>query len=56
MANSNVIWHIESNIIAPVFLKFLSTLQKWDKMLTEPRLLSLFLNSFNKFNNARALM
>ena len=32
------------------------SLRKRDKMLGKPRILSLFLNSFNKFNNTRARM
>ena len=41
---------------AHVLLNLLNELRKRDKMLGKPRILSLFPNSFNKFNNTRALM
>ena len=41
---------IEYNSGAPVFLNLLNSLQKRDKMLHKPHILSLFPNSFNKFN------
>ena len=45
-------WGIQrySNICAPVLLNLLNSLRKRDKMLSKPHILSLFLNSFNKFN------
>ena len=48
--------NFESNIHVPVLLELLNSLQKSDKMLDKPRILSLYLNSFNKFNDTRALM
>ena len=54
--NFNVIWLIESNIHAPVFFDLLNLLQKSNKMLDKPRILSLFSNLFNKLNNTWALM
>ena len=42
--------NIESNIHALVLLNLLNLLQKRDKMLGKPRILSLFPNLFNKFN------
>ena len=47
---------MESYIRAPVLLNLLNSLRKRDKMLGKPPILSLFPNSFNKFNNAWALM
>ena len=47
---------IESNIRALVLLNLFNSLQKSDKMLDTPRILSLFLNSFNKFNKTWALV
>ena len=41
---------------AHVLLNLLNELRKRDKMLRKPRILSLFPNSFNKFNNTRARM
>ena len=41
---------MSSKICAPVLLNLLNLLQKRDKMLGKPHILSLFLNSFNKFN------
>ena len=41
---------IESNIRALVLLNLLDSLRKKDKMFGKPRILSLFPNSFNKFN------
>ena len=41
---------------AHVLLKLLNELGKIDKMQGLPRILSIFPNSFNKFNNTRALM
>ena len=41
---------------AHVLLNLLNSLRKRDKMLGKPRILSLFPNSFNKFNNTRARM
>ena len=41
---------------APVLLNFLNSLQKRNKMLGKPRILSLYLNLFNKFNKTWALM
>ena len=41
---------------ARVLLNLLNMLRKRDKMLGKPCILSLFLNSFNKFNNTRAGM
>ena len=40
----------KSNIHAPLILDLLSSLQKSDKMLGKPHILSHFPNSFNKFN------
>ena len=37
-----------------VLLNLLNSLRKRDKMLGKPRILSLFRNEFNKFNNTRA--
>ena len=48
---------MESNISAPVLLNLLHRSEKKrDKMLDRPRILSLFLNSLNKFNKTLALM
>ena len=55
-SNLYVIWLIESNIHAPVLLNLSNSLRKNDKMLGKPRILSLFLNSFNKFNKTWALV
>ena len=41
---------------AHVLLNLLNELGKRDKMRRKPRILSLFPNSFNKFNNTRAPM
>ena len=41
---------------APVLLNLLNSLRKRDKMLGKPRILSLFPNLFNKFNNTGARM
>ena len=41
---------------AHVVLNLLNFLQKRDKMLIKPCILSLFRNEFNKFNNKRARM
>ena len=41
---------------ANVLLNLLNPLLKRDKMLGKPRILSLFHNEFNKFNNTRAGM
>ena len=41
---------------ANVLLNLLNELGKRDKMLGLPRILSLFHNKFNKFNNTRARM
>ena len=41
---------MESNICAPVLLNLLNLFRKRDIMLSKPRILSLFLNLFNKFN------
>ena len=41
---------IESNVPALVLLNLLNSLQKRDKMLGKPCILSLFPNLFNKFN------
>ena len=43
-----------SYISAHVLLNLLNELGKRDKMRGKPRILSLFLNSFNKFNKTRA--
>ena len=43
-------YYIESNIRALILLNLLKSLRKRDKMLGKPRILSLFPNSFNKFN------
>ena len=47
---------MESCIRAPVLLDLLNTLGKTDKMLDKASHLIFFPNSFNKFNNAWALM
>ena len=47
---------MESYIHAPVLLNLSNMLQKRDKMLGKPRILSLFPNSFNKFNKTGALV
>ena len=47
---------MESNIRAPVLLNLLNLLQKSDKMLGKPCILSLFLNLFYKSNKTWALM
>ena len=47
---------IESNIHGCVLLNLSNTLQKRDKIFGKPRILSLFLDSFNKFNKTLALM
>ena len=41
---------------AQVLLNLLNKLRKRDKMLGKPRILSLFCNMFNKFNNTGARM
>ena len=41
---------------AHVLLNLLNELRKRDKMRGLPRILSLFLNKFNKFNNTGARM
>ena len=41
---------------AHVILNLLKELGKRDQMLSKPRILSLFPNLFNKFNNKRAHM
>ena len=41
---------------AHVLLNLSNLLQESDKMLGKPRILSLFPNSFNKFNNTGALI
>ena len=56
LSNFNVMWQIESNIRAPVILNAINSLQKSVKMLGKLWILSLFLNSFNKFNKTWALM
>ena len=43
---------IESNIRAPVLLNLSNSLRKKDKMLGKPRILSLFLNLFNKHEHS----
>ena len=43
-------------MIAHVLLNLLNELSKNDKMRGLPRILSLFRNEFNKFNNTRARM
>ena len=45
-----------SYMSAHVLLHLLNELRKRDKMLGKPRILSLFRNEFNKFNNTRARM
>ena len=47
---------IASNICAPVLLNLLNLLQKRDKKLSKPHILSRFFNWFNKFNKTGALM
>ena len=47
---------MSSNIHTAVLLNLLNSLQKRDKMLCKPHILSLFPNSFNKFNKTRVLM
>ena len=59
--NFDVLWYTESNIRAPVLLNLFDKLQKRDKMqglncIGKPRVLSLFLNSFDKFNKTWAPM
>ena len=44
-SNLNAIWKIESNIHALVLSNLLNLLQKSDKMIGKPHILSLFLNS-----------
>ena len=56
LSNFNIIWSIESNICAPVLLDLSNLLRKSDKMRGKPRILSLFLNSFDKFNKTWAFM
>ena len=46
----------ESYMSAHVLLNLLNELRKRDKMRGLPRILSLFLNKFNKFNNTGARM
>ena len=41
---------------ALVLLNLFNALQKRNKMLGKPHILSLFCNAFNKFNNTRAQM
>ena len=41
---------------APALFNLLNSLQKGNKMLGKPRISSLFLNLFNKFNNTGAFM
>ena len=49
---SNFQCHIyEYNICASVLLILFNLMGKGDKLLNKPNILSLFLNSFNKFNN-----
>ena len=55
-SNLNIIWWIESYIRAFVLMNLLNSLRKRDKMFGRPSILPLFLNSFNKFNKAWALM
>ena len=43
--------NIGSYMSAHVLLNLLNELRKSNKMLGKPHILSLFLNSFNKFNN-----
>ena len=43
-------------MIAHVLLNLLNSLRKSNKMLSKPRILSIFPNSFNKFNNTGARM
>ena len=45
-----------SYMSAHVLLNLLNELRKRDKMRGWPRILSLFRNEFNKFNNTRARM
>ena len=45
-----------SYMSAHVLLNLLNELRKRDKMRGKPRILSLFRNEFNKFNNTRARM
>ena len=40
----------KNGIRTPVLLNLLNMLRKSDKMLCKPRILSIFLNSLNKFN------
>ena len=47
---------MESNICAPALLYLLNLLQKSDRMLGEPRILSFFPNWLNKFIKTWALM
>ena len=49
-------WNIGSYMSAHVLLNLLNELGKRDKMRGLPRILSLFRNEFNKFNNTRAQM
>ena len=51
---SKGIKEVESNICA-LLLDSLNLLQKSDTMFNKPHILSLFCNSFNKFNNTQAL-
>ena len=44
------------DICTPVSLNLSNSLRKSDKMIDKPHILSLFLNSFNKFNKTWALM
>ena len=53
--NHQVHVHICS-IYCSLALNWLNSLRKRDEMLGKPRILSLFLNSFNKFNKTWALM
>ena len=55
--NFYAICYIESNIAAPVLLNLLNLLRKSDKMISKPRIWSVFpLDSLNKLNNTWALM
>ena len=47
---------LECNILAPTLLSLSNLLPKSDKTLDKPHILSLFPNSFNKFNKTGALV
>ena len=56
LLNDSPVVHRGSYMSAHVLLNLLNKLRKRDKMQGMPRILTLFRNEFNKFNNTRAQM